>query len=185
MFGEKGVSMDQLPPWVGGTADPNSGLSFSLSLSLSLSLSVSLSLCHTHLGAGMMREYASRGSPAFPPFDPLEDRYNSQMIGAAGKESGSQGTEEEAEDEELVDSDDTRLGGSAAASATDARTDGRMMRSAVASDTSKKETVLPGWGRATMSFVQNYGVVLTASSIGLVIVQRLYASCFSIAEATS
>ena len=152
VFGEKGVSMDQLPPWVGGTADPNSG---------------------------MMREYASRGNPAFPPFDPLEDCYNSQMIGAAGKESDSHGTDEEDEDE-LVDSYASRSTGSAAAAPTDAQ----MMQSPAALDTSKKDTILPGWGRATMNFVQNYGVMLTASSVGLVIAKRLVASCFFIAEVT-
>eukprot|EP01043_Picozoa_sp_COSAG02_P124853 COSAG02_NODE_61941_length_267_cov_0.619048_1_plen_82_part_10 len=45
---------------------------------------------------------------------------------------------------------------------------------------SKNDGAHPGWSGATMGFVQDYGIVLTASSVGLVIVRSLLASCFSI-----
>ena len=146
VFGERGISMDQLPPWVGGTADPNSG---------------------------MMREYASRGNPAFPPFDPAEDCYNSQMIGALGKESQSEGIEEEDEDEIV------RLYGTTAKAAAAAQ-EAQLVCQAIGPAASKNEGSHAGWSSATMSFVQDYGFALTASSVGLVIVQSIFARCFSI-----
>ena len=149
VFAEKGITMDQLPPWVGGTADPMSGV---------------------------MREYASRGNPPLPPFDPADDCYNSQMIGAAGKESHV-GVLEQQEDE----TEEVQLGTAASADAeSEAASLGKethIMQPTGGTAAAAMPTAsgYGAWSDATMTFVQNHGFMLTASGVGLVIAQALCA----------